>query len=172
MLGVLYFLKLILFCQTRYYLLNRMQIDVLCMSYHFTVILVSMCNSHFIQYKLWCLRRILCHLYYDHIYTCANLFNVLFQCECHCFYSCRIIAVSQLRFLVLFVPTLNKLYLNLSYLILSYIVSWWPYRDMYRIVGKMYRCTPNVWGIWRYEWLCYKVRGIVCLIEFYRSVHN
>ena len=49
MLGVLCFLKLILFCQTRYYLLNRMQIDVLCMSYHFTVTLVSMCNSHFIQ---------------------------------------------------------------------------------------------------------------------------
>ena len=37
-----------------------------------------------ILYKFWCLRRILCHLCYDHIYTCANLFNVLFQCEYHC----------------------------------------------------------------------------------------
>ena len=73
-----------------------------------------------ILYKFWCLRRILCHLYYDHIYTCANLFNVLFQCECHCFYSCRIIAVPQLRLLVYLYPTLNKLYLILSYLNLSY----------------------------------------------------
>ena len=79
-----------------------LQIDVLCMSYHFTVILVS--YVILILYKFWCLRRILCHLYYDHIYTCASLFNVLFQCECHCFYSCRIIAVPQLRFIVIFVP--------------------------------------------------------------------
>ena len=53
---------------------------------------------------------------------------MLFQCECHCFFLCWILAVPQLRFLFYLYPTLNKI-------ILSYLGRWSKKISKLRVTG-------------------------------------
>ena len=59
-----------------------------------------------IIYQFWLLLRI--HVIHVTDHFNANMCHVLFPCVYHCFYSCQVIAVLQLRFCFYLYPTLNK----------------------------------------------------------------
>ena len=131
-----------------------MQIDVLCMSYHFTVILVSMCNSHFIQILVFT-QNFMSLILRSHLYMCKPVQCVismwmplvLFVSDNGCS-SAKVSCFICTRRLINFILS----YLILSSLILSYLILWFHHHNItwwHHQWKHFLRYWPSVRGIHR-----------------------